>query len=88
LAAGYFFKNLKGPHPLNFKNHIQRLKTKKCSLSISMGLLIAESQSSDTGNGLAAIVSISGISFPLQFKQICSGKPISAISQQRQAYCR
>jgi hypothetical protein len=29
-----------------------------------------------------------GISFLPQFKQICSGTPISAISRWRQAYCR
>jgi hypothetical protein len=37
----------------------------------------------DSGNRLAAIVSIAGLSLPLQFKQIRGGMPISAISQQR-----
>jgi hypothetical protein len=27
LAAGYFFENLKGPRPFNFKKYFQRLKT-------------------------------------------------------------
>jgi hypothetical protein len=50
--------------------------------------LIVESQSSDSGNMLASIGSIAGISLPLKFKQICSSMPISAISQQPEAYCR
>jgi hypothetical protein len=33
-------------------------------------------------------VSIAGISLPLQIEQIISGTPISAFSQQREAYCR
>jgi hypothetical protein len=33
-------------------------------------------------------VSIAVVSLPLQFKGICSGMLISAISQQREAYCR
>jgi hypothetical protein len=49
--------------------------------------LIAVSQSADGRNRLAAIVSIVGISLPLQFKQISGGTPISAISQKREAYC-
>jgi hypothetical protein len=38
------------------------------------------SQPADSGNRLGAIVSIAGIRLPLQFKQISSGWPISAIS--------
>jgi hypothetical protein len=38
--------------------------------------MIAESQPDDSGNRLAAIVSIVGISLPLEFKQIISGTPI------------
>jgi hypothetical protein len=44
-------------------------------------------QPADSGNWLAAIVSIAGISLPLQIKQIISGTPISAISQLQEAYC-
>jgi hypothetical protein len=46
------------------------------------------SQPADSGNRLAAIVSIAGISLPLKIKRIISDAPISAISQQREAYCR
>jgi hypothetical protein len=87
-----FFENLKEPHSLNFKNRFQRLKPKKCSISILWGSrckqLMSESQSSDSGNRLAAIVSRAVISFPLHFKRIRSGMPISAISQQWEAYYR
>jgi outer membrane protein assembly factor BamE (lipoprotein component of BamABCDE complex) len=38
-------------------------------------------QSPDSGNQLAGILLIAGISFPLKFKLIVSGMPISAISQ-------
>jgi hypothetical protein len=48
----------------------------------------AGSQSADGRNGLAAILLIAGMSFPLQFEQISSGMPISAISQWRETYCR
>jgi hypothetical protein len=43
--------------------------------------MIAGSQTADSRNRVAAIVSIVGIGFRLQFKQICSGGPIFAISQ-------
>jgi hypothetical protein len=45
------------------------------------------SEPADSGNRLAAIVSIAGISLPLQIKRIISGTPISAISQLLEAYC-
>jgi hypothetical protein len=50
-------------------------------------LQVSTSQPADSGNRLAAIVSTAGISLPLQFKRISSGKPISAISQLQEAYC-
>jgi hypothetical protein len=43
--------------------------------------LIAVSQPADSGNTLDAILSITGISLPLQIKRMISGMPISAISQ-------
>jgi hypothetical protein len=70
----------------------QRLKDHKCGLSNSMGrpLQITDSgkPSADSGNGLAAIDPIAGIGLLLHLKQISNGMPISAISQQREAYCR
>ncbi len=45
------------------------------------------SQSADSGSKLAAIVSIAGISLPLQLKRFSSDMPIFAITQQREAYC-
>jgi hypothetical protein len=93
LAAGYFFEKFKGTSSFKFqKNRFQRLKTKNVAYPFSWGsrckLLTAESQSLDSGNRLAAIVPIAGISFPLQFKRIHSSLPISAISQQREANFR
>ncbi len=41
----------------------------------------------DSGNGLAAILLIAGMSFPLQFEQVSSGMPISVIRYWREAYC-
>jgi hypothetical protein len=35
LAAGYFFENLKGPHPLNGKKSVLKTYHTKCGLSIS-----------------------------------------------------
>ncbi len=53
-------------------------------------LQIADSRkpTSDSGNMLAAIVVVAGISLLLQFKQIRGGMLISAISQQQEACCR
>jgi hypothetical protein len=45
------------------------------------------SKSADSGNWLAAILLIVGLSFPLQFKQIGSMVPMSAVSQWQEAYC-
>jgi hypothetical protein len=50
--------------------------------------ITANNWSSDSGNWLAAILLIVGRSFSLQFEQLSSGKPISAINQQREACCR
>jgi hypothetical protein len=41
----------------------------------------------DSGNGLAAILLIAGMSFPLQLEQVSSRMPISAIRYWREAYC-
>jgi hypothetical protein len=50
--------------------------------------MIAVSQPADSGNRLAANVSIAGISLLLQIKRIICSTPISAISQWWEAYCR
>jgi hypothetical protein len=54
-------------------------------LSIEMGHLLqitdSRNQSAESGNGLAAMVSIAGRSFLLQTIQISSNSPISSISQ-------
>jgi hypothetical protein len=84
-----FFWKFKGTSSFKFHKFVfSCLLQNNGGLSISMGLPLqiahSGSQSSESGNELAAIVSIAGISFPLHFKRI-SGMPISAISQQQEA---
>jgi hypothetical protein len=50
--------------------------------------LIAESQTADSRNRLAATESIAGISLPLQIKQVSSDMAISAIRHKWEDHCR
>jgi hypothetical protein len=86
LAAGYFFIKFKGTSSFKFKKIVfSGLRQKNVAYPFPWDshckLQIAESQSSDSGNRLAANLSIAGISIPVQIKEIRSGMPISAISQ-------